>query len=151
MDSATHNSESLSVIVCRDIVRAAAALRKYADADLGPAGLSGPQFGILRQLELAGAMPLSELGRRLWVTCGNVTGLVDRLVAAGHVRRTRDDVDRRVVLAELTDQGREIVGRLTPVVLDRLTQFTSALTETQLHELQVLLEKICCNAQPEGK
>lgn len=151
MDSSIQTQDILSVAVCCNIARAAAALRKDIDIVLGPAGLSGPQFGILLHLETAGSMPLNELGKRLWVTCGNVTGLVDKLVAAGYVRRTRLRNDRRVILAELTDIGREVVANLRPIHRKRLAHFTSGLSELELRELQLLLEKICITTQAGGE
>jgi len=71
------------------------------DKHLAHLGLSGPQFGILSQLQFGGKTRLSELGKRLWVSGGNVTGLVDRLVKAGYVKRIRMHTDRRVIFAEI--------------------------------------------------
>jgi MarR family transcriptional regulator, 2-MHQ and catechol-resistance regulon repressor len=132
--------EKIAEETCRSIVRAASLLRK--DLDKVSAGITGPQFGILVQLVSYGKMPLGELGKRLWVTCGNVTGLVDKLVAAGYVRRTRLRTDRRVILAEITERGRNIVSELRPVHREHFLRFTSALSEDELQELQILLEKI---------
>jgi len=130
---------------CQNIIKAAGMLRKDLDSVLSAAGISGPQFGILSQLEAYGSMPLSELGKRLWVSCGNVTGLIDRLVAAGYVRRIRLNTDRRVILAEITDRGKTIMRELHPVHIERLARFTSALDEDELNQLQVLLDKVCCS------
>jgi DNA-binding MarR family transcriptional regulator len=56
-----------------------------------------PRFDILAQLERAGApISMSELSRRMMVTNGNITGLVERLVAEGLVDRTAAAKDRRV-------------------------------------------------------
>jgi DNA-binding MarR family transcriptional regulator len=134
--------EHYALGVCRNIIRTSALLRRDLDKILSAVGISGPQFGILSQLEKYGSMPLSELGKRLWVTGGNVTGLVDRLVSAGYVRRIRSDSDRRVILAELTDEGRELTLELRPRHQEYLVRFTSALSESELRELEALLEKI---------
>ena len=65
-----------------------------------------PQFDLLAQLyrEPEG-LRLGELSRRTMVTNGNVTGLVDRLVADDLIVRETPDGDRRVTVAKLTTRG----------------------------------------------
>jgi DNA-binding MarR family transcriptional regulator len=71
-------------------------------------GISFAQFDYLAQLERSGAadVAMSELGRRLMVTSGNVTGLTDRLERQGWVRRERAAHDRRTQFVRLAAQGR---------------------------------------------
>src|SRR4051812_24822674 len=73
-------------------------------------GITGAQFGVLRCVADAGpdGLMLSDLSRRLLVTCGTITGVVDRLEQAGHIRRERRAEDRRVILARLTPEGRAL-------------------------------------------
>src|SRR6266545_2986227 len=54
----------------------------------------------LNILELAGPMTPGELGTRTGLTTGPTTRLVDRLEAAGYVRRAPDPGDRRKVIVE---------------------------------------------------
>src|SRR3712207_1846941 len=70
-------------------------------------GVTGAQFGVMRCVVDAGpdGVMLTDLSRRLMVTCGNITGVVDRLEQAGLLRRERDPSDRRVVRAQVTPQG----------------------------------------------
>ena len=60
-------------------------------------------------------MTAGELDRESELSTGAITTLLDRLERAGYVRRVRDDVDRRRILVELTDEARhrawEIWGR----------------------------------------
>lgn len=66
-----------------------------------------PRFDLLAQLERAhDGMVLGELSRRMMVSAGNLTALVDRLVESGHVSRTTSPTDRRVQIVALTDFGR---------------------------------------------
>jgi DNA-binding MarR family transcriptional regulator len=134
--------EESAIGVCRSIIRSAAALRRELDKALSPFGLSGPQFGILYQLETRGSMPLGELGKHLWVSCGNVTGLVDKLVEAGYVERIRPGNDRRVALAELTDKGRDTMRILRPSHRECVLRLTSKLDASDFADLQILLDKI---------
>jgi DNA-binding MarR family transcriptional regulator len=71
-------------------------------------GISLAQFDYLAQLHRSADadLAMSELGRRLMVTSGNVTGLTDRLERQGWVRRERASHDRRTQFVRLTADGR---------------------------------------------
>src|SRR3989304_3938230 len=74
--------------------------------DLTPA-----QFGILECLAHLGPQTMGDLGGKVLVSPGCVTGLVDRLETKRWVRRVRDPRDRRIVRIELTRDGERIVRR----------------------------------------
>lgn len=66
-----------------------------------------PRFDLLAQLERAEeGMVLGELSRRMMVSAGNLTALVERMVESGHISRTTSPADRRVQIIALTDFGR---------------------------------------------
>jgi DNA-binding Lrp family transcriptional regulator len=70
-------------------------------------GLSAVDHKALGLISRAGALTAGELAQRTGLSPGAVTGLVDRLEAAGHVRRTRDPADRRrVVITPVSAPGR---------------------------------------------
>jgi DNA-binding MarR family transcriptional regulator len=63
-------------------------------------GLGATDYQAVSILDLDGAMTAGELAERIGLTSGATTRLVDRLVRAGHARRTTDPDDRRRVLVE---------------------------------------------------
>ncbi len=66
-----------------------------------------PQFDLLAQLEREPeGLRLGELSKRMMVTNGNITGVLDRLEADGLVERETLLADRRVTFARLTPEGR---------------------------------------------
>jgi DNA-binding MarR family transcriptional regulator len=66
-----------------------------------------PRFDLMAQLDKApDGMTLSDLSKRMMVSNGNLTGLVDRLVVSGHIVRTVSPTDRRATVISLTDSGR---------------------------------------------
>lgn len=71
-------------------------------------GLSIPQFDLLSTLTEQEGVTQQDLAERLYVTKGNVSGLVDRLVDAGHVERRPLSGDRRSHALHLTAQGRDL-------------------------------------------
>jgi DNA-binding MarR family transcriptional regulator len=66
-----------------------------------------PRFDLMAQLEKApDGLTLGELSRRMMVSNGNITGLVERLVDSGHIVRVPHVTDRRIAYVKLTDAGR---------------------------------------------
>lgn len=112
-------------------------------------GLSEATYNILRVLRGVrknpengrDALPSGEIGGRLVTRLPDVTRLVDRLVEAGLVERTRGAEDRRVVLARITTQGLSMLRKLDKPVLDLHAQTLGHLTRQELRELNRLLEK----------
>ncbi len=75
--------------------------------------ISLPRFDALAQLErFPNGLTMSDLSRRLMVSNGAITGLVDRLMAEGMVQRQGDPDDRRSVFVRLTRKGRESFLRM---------------------------------------
>ena len=70
-------------------------------------GISLARFDLMSQLERAGGgLTMSEVSRRMMVSNGATTSLVDRLVEDGLVQRKAHPEDRRTTLLHLTDHGR---------------------------------------------
>lgn len=66
-----------------------------------------PRFDLMAQLDRApDGLTLSNVSKRMMVSNGNVTGLVERLVETGHVERRASESDRRAHLISLTPLGR---------------------------------------------
>ncbi|MFO1157881.1 MAG: MarR family transcriptional regulator [Reyranellaceae bacterium] len=71
------------------------------------------RFDVLAQLErFPDGLTMSELSRRLLVSNGAVTGLVDKLREGGLVLRQEVPSDRRSVIVKLTRKGRESFLRM---------------------------------------
>lgn len=65
-----------------------------------------PRFDLMAQLERAQhGMVLGEISKRMMVSPGNMTALVERMVESGHINRTTLPTDRRVTIIALTPFG----------------------------------------------
>ena len=80
-------------------------------AELKALGLSIPQFDLLSTLTEREGLSQQELAERLYVTKGNVSGLLDRMVEAGLVERRAIPGDRRSNALYLTPKGRDLADR----------------------------------------
>lgn len=101
------------------------------------------QFDVIAQLsrEKDGTTP-AELSRRLLVTAGNLTGLLDRIEKAGLVKRRPDPQDRRVTRVHLTNKGRELAKKVIPIHAKDIQEIISGLNMNELKHLRQLLEKL---------
>jgi DNA-binding MarR family transcriptional regulator len=72
-----------------------------------------PRFDLMAQLERTPhGLQMGELSRRMLVTGGNVTGIVDQLERGGLLVRTQDPADRRAYLVKLTKEGRRLFAQM---------------------------------------
>jgi len=84
-------------------------------------GISVPEMLALEYLDADGSIGPSELARRLQMTSGAMTALVDRLEASGHVVRERHPADRRRVLVTRTERADEdLTAEIAPMAMEIL-------------------------------
>jgi DNA-binding MarR family transcriptional regulator len=113
------------------------------DAVVKPYDLTFARYEALVLLTFSrtGALPLSKIGERLMVHPTSVTNTVDRLEAAGYVRRRPNPADGRGRLAEITVEGRAVVERAT-ADLTAVNFGMDALDDDGLGELFDLLRRV---------
>ncbi|HMA35436.1 MAG TPA: MarR family transcriptional regulator [Chloroflexia bacterium] len=105
-------------------------------------GLTLPQQTVLLAIDAQGGqMIMSELGRLTHQSPATLTGIVDRLVGAGLVERTRDTVDRRVVHVGLTPAGHARLARANEARLTDVARITAAFSADELALFDRLLQK----------
>lgn len=97
------------------IMRAHQILIAELDSMLRPFGVTFSRYEALVLLTHSanGSLPLSKLGERLQVHATSVTNVIDRLEAAGLVKRTPNPRDGRGTLAVITEDGREVARQAT--------------------------------------
>lgn len=111
-----------------------------------------PRFDLLAQLDSAAAesvqgVTMSELSRRLMVTNGNVTGLVERLAREKLVSRVISPSDRRTQMVRLTPAGKAALDTMTPDHSAWIQTMFTALTPEERTQLYTLLGKLKSSAQ----
>jgi MarR family transcriptional regulator, organic hydroperoxide resistance regulator len=71
-----------------------------------------PQFYLLKVLDRAGSMTVTELSGSLLVAAPTASRMIDGLCAKGLLAKTRGARDHRVAVVSLTARSRKLVGRL---------------------------------------
>lgn len=90
------------------------AVMLHAQAEARAVDLHPTDLYALNILELSGPMTPGELGARSGLTTGPTTRLIDRMAAAGYVRRVPDPGDRRRVIVEPIGRPAELDRALAP-------------------------------------
>ncbi|PTW56603.1 MarR family transcriptional regulator [Breoghania corrubedonensis] len=95
-----------------------------------------PRFDLMAQLERApDGIMLGELSRRMMVSNGNVTGLVERLVQEGLLERQVSETDRRAVRVRLTPHGKTVFAEMAKAHGDWLGELIGAMDESAQEDL----------------
>ncbi len=100
----------------RELVRAYQAFASF-DAGLhrdSGFGLTVSQADVIFTLGNTEGMTCSEIGERTLITKGTLTGVIDRLVKKGLVKRSRMDHDGRCVRVRLTPRGEKVFNEAFP-------------------------------------
>jgi MarR family transcriptional regulator, 2-MHQ and catechol-resistance regulon repressor len=124
------------------LARAYAAVARVVEVDIARHGLTTTEFGILEALHHKGPLLLGEIQRKVLVTSGGITYLVDRLVAKGLVTREPSPDDRRARYAVLTPEGKQLIAQIFPAHAARLAGVLSALNEREQEDATALLRKL---------
>jgi DNA-binding MarR family transcriptional regulator len=107
-----------------------------------------PRFDLMAQLEKApDGMTLSDLSKRMMVSNGNLTGLVERLVASGHLDRRTSETDRRAQVISLTDVGRAEFRAMAAEHEGWIAALFAGLSKTDQEDLMRLLAKAKLSAR----
>ncbi len=123
------------------------AVASEVSALLGPDGLTHAQWVPLLKLHTGEASTPAELARVCYLDAGSMTRTLDRLEAKGFVRRARSEDDRRVVLLELTPQGRDTAARIPELLCEVQNAHLSGFSRAEVDTLKELLQRLLDNTQ----
>jgi MarR family transcriptional regulator, 2-MHQ and catechol-resistance regulon repressor len=124
------------------LARASAAVGRQAELDISRHGVTAMEFGILEVLHHKGPLLLGEIQRKLLVTSGGITYLVDRLEEKGLVTRQECPEDRRARYAVLTPAGQALIRRIFPAHAKAIARALSGLTRQEQLEATKLLRRL---------
>lgn len=90
---------------------------------------------------------MTELVEYINSPMSTATGIVDRLVRNGYVKRDRSETDRRIVILKLTEDGNRFIKNLKDIILQYLDMALNDLTEEEKEFLAHIVIKIVNNLQ----
>jgi DNA-binding MarR family transcriptional regulator len=105
-------------------------------------GISHHHFAVLGMLSRLGALPVSEIGKRLWISKPQMTSVIDKLVALKLVARKPDEIDRRVIHIALTSAGQAVLEKGRKTLQSSIAQRLSGLSAADLETMAIALKNI---------
>jgi len=128
----------LRLLTCTNLIERVVRRRLRRDF-----GITLPRFDLLAQLDRApGGLTMGELSRRMMVSNGNVTSLIDRLVAEGMVERRPVPGDRRAQLVRLSPAGKRAFDTMTPAHKAWINDLLGGLDRKEMRALLDLLAEL---------
>ncbi|MEO7457512.1 MAG: MarR family transcriptional regulator [Gemmatimonadaceae bacterium] len=122
--------------------RATQAVTRKVEEHVASQGLTPMEFGILEVLHHKGRMLLGEIQRKVLVTSGGTTYLVDRLTEKGLVKREDCPNDRRARYAVLTPAGAALIRQVFPEHARMLAEALSGLSKQEQLTATRLMKKL---------
>ena len=117
--------------LCQDLV-----FNKY--------GITTEQWRVLSCIRSRGPLRPSDIASMLERSPNSISMLIDRMVKAGLVRRTRDRKDRRTVFVNMTDKGKGAIEPAVPAGWEFMHKLLSPLSYDEQRALADMLETIKC-------
>lgn len=136
-------------LLCFAVYSAGLAFNRVYKPVLDLLGLTYPQYLVMTVLWRRDGLTVGEIGDQLFLDSSTLTPLLKRLEGAGHLTRTRDARDERMVRAHLTVRGRGLHERalvVPPCILDA-TGRDAAATDRLRREVTALRDALNATAE----
>lgn len=128
---------SLSVVRTADVM-----FQRMADL-LKPFDLSSSQYNVLRILRgAAEPQACGQIAERMVSRDPDMTRLLDRMESRGLISRARNEQDRRVVKAQITRQGLNLLEELQPLIVEYHRRQFAGFGERKLKQLIEWMDEI---------
>ncbi|MGH2887677.1 MAG: MarR family winged helix-turn-helix transcriptional regulator [Solirubrobacteraceae bacterium] len=132
------------------LTRTSRAVTQAFERAMAQAGGSVSTWQVLLLVRSANWDTQSEMAEQLGITGATLTHHLNALERKALVRRWREDNNRRVQRVELTDEGLELFNRLRAVAVRHDKLLRSQLSDAEVEQLGVLLERLEAGVQAEA-
>jgi MarR family transcriptional regulator, 2-MHQ and catechol-resistance regulon repressor len=141
-EEADHVSTAAALKLRVVLARAHASVGEHSRTDISRHDLTPAEFGVLELLYHKGPQLLGEVQKKVLVSSGGITFLVDRLTKRGLVERLACPSDRRARYAALTKEGDHLMRDVFPAHAAAIRKATSGLGLADQRLLTALLKRL---------
>lgn len=135
-------SPSFFLPLLRELAGAYQAFEMYSSAHIRTLDLTPPQFDIVATLGNTPGMSPKELGEKTLITKGTMTGVVDRLIDKGLVRRVASARDGRSQIIQLTPQGEDLFASIFPAHLTHMARAFAPMAPDEVEGITASLQRL---------
>ena len=139
---ATDASIATSLKLYTVLSRAQRAIGERTQTDLEQHGISITEFAIMEALLHKGPLLLGDVQRKILVSSGGITFLVNKLTQRGLVERKPCASDRRARYAALTRKGEALMKEVFPRHAMAIREAMSGLSPAEQREATALLKRL---------
>lgn len=100
------------------------------------------QLGLLHTLSHHGNMPMKVFSKKMHISKSNLTKLVNQLIDEGLVFRTHSEQDRRIILLDITEEGKKVMKSHYEMMIKELTKTFDIYDEEEIDELSYHFKEI---------
>ena len=122
--------------------RAYKAINEHVNKVIQANGLNPTEFAVLELLYHKGDQPLQQIGAKILLASGSITYVVDKLEQKGLLKRTACPKDRRVIYAQITDEGKKLIMEIFPDHAKQIDKLMSSLNDEEKLQAIDLLKKL---------
>lgn len=119
-------------------------LQMFERDQVKPFGFTSTQCYVLLEILKIQSLTMNELSDKLNLNTSTMTRVIDNLVRDGYIIRTRDEIDRRIVLVSLTEKGTEAAMKLKESVNSYYKKIIASIpigeVDNVLNSVNVLLD-----------
>lgn len=117
-------------------------LEKLLLQDMKNHGLNPNAFAVLELLYHKGRQPIQHIGKRILITSGSMTYVIDKLEKQELLIRERCPEDRRVIYAVITEKGRKLMDDIFPKHAARIHELFSTLSDEEKEQMIPMLKRL---------
>ncbi|WP_017380591.1 MarR family winged helix-turn-helix transcriptional regulator [Paenisporosarcina sp. TG-14] len=142
MVSTTNKLKAVTVIL-----RASQAIQEVIKKDAATYGLNQTEFAVLELLYHKGDQPIQSIGKKILISSGSITYVVDKLEHKNFAIRKACPDDRRVTFAAITSDGKEFMDRIFPQHETKINEIFEQLADKDINDMIELLKRVGHHAE----
>ncbi|SFL73568.1 MarR family transcriptional regulator, 2-MHQ and catechol-resistance regulon repressor [Salibacterium qingdaonense] len=136
------NNVDVSLKMMVVLSKAYHSIEKTLVQDMKNHGLNPNAFAVLELLYHKGSQPIQHIGKRILMTSGSMTYVIDKLEKQDLLTRERCPNDRRVIYAVITQEGKALMDHIFPKHAARIQELFSVLSDEEKEQLIPMLKKL---------
>lgn len=134
--------DNLSLKLFIVLSRANRTVADHVKADIKSHGLNPTEFAVLELLYHKGDQPIQHIGKKVLLTSGSMTYVIDQLEKKRLIKRKSCPNDRRITYGTITDIGKQLMCEIFPKHQKVIEQIFSVLDTDEKQTLIDLLKKL---------
>ncbi|RDW15076.1 MarR family winged helix-turn-helix transcriptional regulator [Oceanobacillus chungangensis] len=134
------NDTSLKLFVT--LSKAYQSVMERAEADIKSKGLNFTDFAVLELLYHKGQQPLQKIGKKILITSGSITYIINKLEKIGYIERKPCESDKRITYASINKKGEQLLDEIFPNHWKMIRDMMSGLSEEEKEMATHLLKKL---------